>query len=144
MNTNWGDTNFGRPFMTPQLLLLFWREITLLGFLQVLECEKSRSIILTLRLGLDFVDDGTAIDYLGGTLLAFQPRPVTLAPLPSYHTSGGEFKSSKESRKYMKWTHHKTLQSLVHFSCNRNNQKMAIYCPQGSGTLRQQLLMMHW
>ena len=22
--------------------------------------------------------------------------------------------------------------------------KMAIYCPQGSGTLRQQLLMMHW
>ena len=110
--------------MTPQLLLLFWREITLLGFLQVLECEKGRSIILTLRLGLDLVDDGTAIDYLGGTLLAFKPRPVTLAPLPSYHTMGygAEFKSSKESRKCMKWTHHKTLQSQVHCSCNKNNQ----------------------
>ena len=71
-------------------------------FLQVLECEKGRSIILTLRLGLGLVDDGPAIDYLGGTLLAFQPRPVTLAPLPSYHTSGAKFKSSKESRKYMK------------------------------------------
>ena len=25
----------------------------------------------------------------------------------------------------------------------RLSEKMAIYCPQGSGTLRQQLLMMH-
>ena len=25
-----------------------------------------------------------------------------------------------------------------------SKKKMAIYCPQGSGTLRQQLLMMHW
>ena len=25
-----------------------------------------------------------------------------------------------------------------------SNQKMAIYCPQGSGTLRQQLLSMHY
>ena len=82
--------------MTPQLLLLFWREITLLGFLQVLECEKGRSIILTLRLGLGLVDDGPAIDYLGGTLLAFQPRPVTLAPLPSYHTTGQSLKSLKK------------------------------------------------
>ena len=26
---------------------------------------------------------------------------------------------------------------------SRNMKKMALYCPQGSGTLRQQLLMMH-
>ena len=65
-------------------------------FLQVLECEKGQSIILTLRLGLDLVDDGTAIDYLGGTLLAFKPRPVTLAPLPSYHTVGQSLKAQKK------------------------------------------------
>ena len=44
--------------------------------------------------------------------------------------------------KYTKTSHHQFYFSLVAYYKNIWI-KMAIYCPEGSGTLRQQLLMMH-
>ena len=37
----------------------------------------------------------------------------------------------------------KTEAKMKEMQQSRINTKMAIYCPQGSGTLRQQLFMMH-
>ena len=60
-------------------------------------------------------------------------------------TNAGSFAwQSNNKRKYITLDYEKEFERKGRVCClNSGIIKMAMYCPQGSGTLRQQLLMMH-